>query len=313
MSKRIIYSINCVNLKIISEISKNMNNIKYSKRIELFLVDGNPDGIITAEISNWNGKTIKIPRSEIRNSTREDLKKAGVYFLICKEDDSSHSVYIGEAENIQNRLLCHINDYNAGKEKYYWFEALIFIGNDLNKTSIRYLENKLVNFTKAAKRVRVLTKNTYKNTVIKESESSPLEEFLYYVKLIMNTLGYKFLEPVISQETNKQEYLFLNSKGTNAKGLITNEGFVVLKGSVISNGITQSFTKDERNKLREKLINDGTIKGFKFTKDYIFSSPSSAASIIRGTAINGLSEWKNSDGKSIKDLQKRIADSVYCE
>ena len=29
---------------------------------------------------------------------REDLKQAGVYFLFCKEDDDSDSVYIAEAE-----------------------------------------------------------------------------------------------------------------------------------------------------------------------------------------------------------------------
>ena len=31
------------------------------KTIELFLVNGTADSIITAELSNWNGKAIKIP------------------------------------------------------------------------------------------------------------------------------------------------------------------------------------------------------------------------------------------------------------
>lgn len=34
----------------------------YGKSIELFLVNGTADSIITAELSNWNGKAIKIPR-----------------------------------------------------------------------------------------------------------------------------------------------------------------------------------------------------------------------------------------------------------
>ena len=37
----------------------------YGKAIELFLVNGTADSLTTAELSNWNGKAIKIPRTEI--------------------------------------------------------------------------------------------------------------------------------------------------------------------------------------------------------------------------------------------------------
>ena len=37
----------------------------YGKAIELFLVNGTAESLITAELSNWNGKAIKIPRTEI--------------------------------------------------------------------------------------------------------------------------------------------------------------------------------------------------------------------------------------------------------
>ena len=77
----------------------------YGKTIELFLVNGTADSIITAELSNWNGKAIKIPRIEVKNCQREDIQQAGVYFLFCKEDDDSDSVYIGESENVKDRLL----------------------------------------------------------------------------------------------------------------------------------------------------------------------------------------------------------------
>lgn len=36
----------------------------YGKSIELFLVNGTADSLITAELSNWNGKAIKIPASK---------------------------------------------------------------------------------------------------------------------------------------------------------------------------------------------------------------------------------------------------------
>ena len=72
----------------------------YGKSIELFLVNGTADSLITAELSNWNDKALKIPRIEVASCSRDDITQAGVYFLFCKEDDGSESVYIGEAERL---------------------------------------------------------------------------------------------------------------------------------------------------------------------------------------------------------------------
>lgn len=103
----------------------------YGKAIELFLVDGDANGLITAELSNWNGKAIKIPRTDVKDCNRQDITETGVYFLFCQEDDGTDGVYIGEAENVQRRLIQHLNDYNIGKEQYYWKTAVIFTGRDL--------------------------------------------------------------------------------------------------------------------------------------------------------------------------------------
>lgn len=110
--------------------------------------------------------------------SRDDIAQAGVYFLFCKEDDGSDSVYIGEAENVKERLVQHLRDYQAEKEKYYWNTAVIFVGRDLNKALIRYLENRFVEIARNSKRYLVLTKNTYRNTVMKESQIAVMEEFV---------------------------------------------------------------------------------------------------------------------------------------
>jgi hypothetical protein len=50
--------------------------------IKLFLTDGKPEGIRTAEISNWTGKAIAGPRSELAELLiREELLSPGVYLL----------------------------------------------------------------------------------------------------------------------------------------------------------------------------------------------------------------------------------------
>ncbi len=131
------------------------------------------------------------------NCNRDDITQPGVYFLFCKEDDGTDSVYIGEAENVKDRLVQHLRDYQAEKEKYYWNTVVIFAGRDLNKALIRYLENKLVDIARKSKRYEVLTKNTYKNTVLKESQIAAMDEFIENIKILINALGYKVLEPVV--------------------------------------------------------------------------------------------------------------------
>lgn len=68
----------------------------YGKSIELFLVNGSADSLITAELSNWNGKAIKIPRIEVASCNRDDITQAGDYFLFCKEDDDTIPVVLKE-------------------------------------------------------------------------------------------------------------------------------------------------------------------------------------------------------------------------
>jgi predicted GIY-YIG superfamily endonuclease len=275
----------------------------YGKSIELFLVNGTADSLVTAELSNWNGKSIKIPRTEVVGCNREDIRGAGVYFLFCQEEDGDDSVYIGEAENVLERLNQHLRDYQAGKEKYYWNTAVVFVGRDLNKALIRYLEYRLVEIARDSNRYVVLTKNTYKNTVMKESQIAVMEEFIENVKILISTLGYKVLVPA-PQATDETTYLYCKGSGANAKGFVSAGGFTVLKDSVISDHIVPSL--ETRGKtyyiLRNKLEADGTISDGKFTRNYEFSAPSAASAVVLGHSSNGNVDWKTADGTKLKDL-----------
>ena len=80
--------------------------------------------------------------------TKKISKVLASIFLSCKENDGTDSGYIKEAENVQDRLVQHFRDYQSGKEKYYWNTAVIFVGRDLNKALVRYLENRFVEIAK---------------------------------------------------------------------------------------------------------------------------------------------------------------------
>ena len=285
----------------------------YGKSIELFLVNGSADSLITAELSNWNGKAIKIPRIEVASCNRDDITQAGVYFLFCKEDDGSDSVYIGEAENVKERLVQHLRDYQSEKEKYYWTTAAIFIGRDLNKALIRYLENRFVEIARACKRYTVLTKNTYKNTVMKESQIAVMEEFVDNVKTLISALGYKVLEPLNKPiivanddwENAETEDLSLHLERTikgvgkvEADGVRTSEGFVVLQGSHIAVEDDDTIPAVLKEQRRKVSVVDGVLQ-----EDVLFSSPSYAAMFVIGKSANGLTSWKDENGRSLKDIE----------
>ena len=273
----------------------------YGKAIELFLANGTADSLVTAELSNWNGKAIKIPRIEVANCNRKDIHGVGVYFLFCQEDDGTDSVYIGEAEDVHKRLMQHLQDYKICTEEYYWNTAVVFIGSDLNKALIRYLEHHLVKIARECDRFKVLTKTTYKNTVLKEAQTASMEEFIDNIKILINTLGYRVLVPA-PQAADDTIYLYCQGSGALAKGFVSANGFTVLSGSVISDHTTPSFKKHSYHKLRSQLVKSDLIKDNVFQKDYEFNSPSAASAMIWGRASNGNTDWKTEDGKKLKEL-----------
>ncbi len=279
----------------------------YGKTIELFLVNGTADSLIIAELSNWNGKGIKIPHIEVSSCYRDDITQAGVYFLFCKEDDGSDSVYIGEAENIKERLVQHLRDYQSEKETYYWSTAVVFIGRDLNKALIRYLENRFVEIARASKRYLVLTKNTYRNTVMKESQVAVMEEFVDSVKILINAIGYKVLEPFAQMDASTtsvdDELLYITSGSVNAKGKVTAEGFVVFAGATVNEKMALKSLSSGMLKQRQKLFDSSKVKNLITTEDILFSSSSAAADFILGYSVSGPRTWKTKDGKSLKEIE----------
>ena len=280
----------------------------HGKSIELFLANGTADSLIIAELSNWNGKAIKIPRIEVTECKRDDIKGAGVYFLFCKEEDDTDSVYIGESETVQDRLIQHLRDYNAEKEKFYWTTAVVFLGRDLNKALIRYLEDRFVQIARECKRYTVLTKNTYSRTVMKEAHVAAMEEFIDNVRVLINALGYKVLEPTvqkISDSTDEDEKLYLNTGAVRAVGIVTSEGFVLLAGSKINEKASEKSLNEGAIALRKKHFDAGRVKDLTTTEDILFSSSSAAADFVTGYSVSGPASWKNAAGQTLKEIESK--------
>ncbi len=280
---------------------------KFGKTIKLFLIDGEPNGRMTCELSNWTGKAYKIPRIKIKDCTdRPDLNNPGIYLLFGKDEDGKDLVYIGEAETVFKRLTQHLT------QKDFWNEAIVFISKDdnLNKAHIKYLENRLFETAKAVNRYQVDNSTVPTQSSIAESDRSEMEEFIENVKMLVNTLGHKVFDEKREIGTKKKQDTFYikAARGADAQGEPTSDGFVVFKGSkaagTIVNSMTQSFIT-----MRQKLIDQGTLiqngDNYEFPDDFIFSSPSTAACIVLGRNANGLTEWKLKDGTTLKEFESK--------
>lgn len=277
--------------------------MNYGKSIRLFLIEGIADGRWMCELSNWTGKAYKIPRNCVKESSdREELKNTGIYFLFGKSDETdTYRFYIGEAENIYERLLTHL------KEKDFWHECVVFISkdNNLNKAHVKYLENRMYTIAKEAGRYQLENSNIPTQSSLSEADRAEMEEFINNAKLLLSAVGHKVLEAtaIPSKTNNDPEIFVFEGKDYKATGTTTADGFVVFKNSILSKKANSSLTKsllDKRNKLISENIIDSA---FTFTKDYIFSSPSTAASIISGNSTNGKTAWRNSQGMTLKDYE----------
>ncbi|NRT13374.1 GIY-YIG nuclease family protein [Flavobacterium sp. 14A] len=278
------------------------------KTIKIFLIDGDSNGRMSCELSNWTGKAYKIPRINIKEcSDRDDLNNTGIYLLFGKDDEDNDLVYIGEAESVFSRLKQHL----SGKE--FWNEAIIFISKDdnLNKAHIKYLENRLHDIAVTSKRYKVENSIIPTQSSISESDRAEMEEFIGYVKILVNTLGHKvFDEKRIVRVQVKQDVFYIKAaRGAEGQGEPTPDGFLIFKGSKAAHLITASLSPS-LVKNRQKLIENGLLvdKGdyYEFVEDYIFSSPSYAAATLMGRSANGQTEWKLTDGRSLKDFETTI-------
>jgi len=292
----------------------------------MFLVDGTPSGLITAEIMNWTGHVLVMPRSRLGEALkREEATKTGVYFLIGEdpEDPSQPMLYIGEGDNVRKRIKAHAEDEN----KEFWTRACLVTSKDRNltKAHVRYLEGRLIEVAKQADRAR-LTNSTNPDVghLLPESDMSDMEHFVSQIKIIFPVIGIDFLRSKPSPNDNHSDLrdsdaeeisatlkLVLDSPkhGYVACALERYGELTVLQGSTAlahPKHIGKGYAA-----LRERLkesgvlqIKEGNPSLLEFRENYTFKSPSAAASVINGRNSNGRTDWVlKESGISLKEHQ----------
>jgi len=286
------------------------------KSINLFLMDGTPNGRIKCTLANWTGVAYKIPRTELDACReRDDLKQSGVSFLFGTSDQTGENVvYVGQAGARKNGegILNRLQEHKRNPEKDYWTEAVVFTtsNNSFGPTEISYLENRFCKIATEAGRYSVKNGNDPTSGNFTEEKESELEEFIDCAKIVMGALGHKIFDPLVVQPTvqvsvpdviTAEPLFYLNTSKANAKGRRTSEGFVVLKGSVIAPSPTRSCPdtiQHYRDQYAARI--DGNCM---LTEDTLFKSPSAAAGFVSFASANGLIMWMTEDRRTLKDYE----------
>jgi len=274
------------------------------KTIQIFLPSGDPRGLRIAEITTRIVQVIEVPRTRLDEFSRmPESRQVGLYFLFGPEADHPQ-VYIGQTGDLRARLSSHHST------KDFWQRALVLVSrtNSLTQTHALFLEWHCLKLASDASRYQVENGNAGS----KPHTPAPLEadclEIFETGSILLSTLGFPIFEPVAKTATESDVY-FCNARKADGRGLLTDDGFVVLKGSVGRADNVRSIQGTSTERLREKLITSGVMRvdgdAVIFDKDHLFGSPSMAAMALLGRTANGWITWKLADGRTLDDVKRK--------
>jgi predicted GIY-YIG superfamily endonuclease len=282
--------------------------INTPKTIQIFLPEGDPRGVRIAEITTRIVQVIEVPRSLLSDFLKmQESDQVAVYFLFGEsEDGGDQKVYIGQTGDLRARLTKH------NKDKDFWERALVLISrtNSLTQTHALFLEWYCIQEAKKAS--RYLIENSTGGT--KPHTPKPLEADCYEIystgHTLLASLGYPVFDSILKTQHPEQndDVFYCKASGTNGKGLYTEEGFVVLKGSIGRKENVPSILGTAGERLRQRLIDSGVMRiegeTVIFEKDHLFRSPSMAALSLMGRTCNGWIDWKDKSGKTLDEIKR---------
>ena len=251
------------------------------RSLELFFIDGRPDGMLTAEVFNWTGHVLRIPRTQIKQGLdRPESKHTGVYVLLGQIDGEA-TAYIGEAENMRVRIAQHV----SGKD--WWDEAILVstTGDMLHKAHVKYLESRLVEIARSV--------GSFLDTLNMVFPAIRIDMFLE------RSRPAKRQTPTVE---NPSQTFVLSSKKTGVSALaeLQDGQWIVQAGSKArSSWVGTNPGNVSYRGLHAELVSNGTLQIVNelatFTKDFAFSAPSAAAAVLFGRAANGRTSWLTQD------------------
>ena len=276
--------------------------------VRIFVPFGEPEGPRVVEKSGWTGQGLVFPRSRFADiRRREELRRTGVYVL-WGPGNSEHlpSVCVGEGDVVLRQLDDH------AKTTDFWTHGAAFTSKDLslNKTHIQYLEARLVELAAEAKRCELDNTNLPQRPPLSDADRADAELYLVDMLRCLPVVGVCFFEKP-QEPTGTSPDLFLNVKGGRARAYEGASDFIVRAGSHATKEEVAAL-RPSLSELRKTLLAQNILKetstAYQLGQDYGFSSPSTAAAVFLGRPANGRLEWKDAEGRSLKEIQEAVVE-----
>lgn len=277
--------------------------------LEIFMPSGSPE-----DLSIFSRKGLAVQGTFFnRRSLKEALEglrrldnRVGVYVIWREGDDSElrPQAYVGEGE-VSSRLLMHSQD----AKKDWWVRGAAFTSTDnsMHKTVAQYLEGRLFELATNAGRCKLENENKPQIPSLPAADKLFADEYLGFIALCLRITGVNLFTK--SEKTIAD--LSLKGKGISAKGYARADGFMVEEGARAVK-TTAGKTYDYIIARRDQLCNEGLLREegetYVLVKDYLFKSPSDAAGVLLGRNANGLQEWKDTSGRTLKEIQAADAE-----
>lgn len=273
------------------------------KTIQIFLPDGNPKSVRKASITTDKIEIIQIPRVNLAEN-RKLLAFNGVYILVDSLKAEKPEIYIGKGD-VKNRTFSHDN------KKEFWnvlFAIRLKGDTGFNDAHNSYLEYYFINKAHEIKQSFMKeNKQVPKCPELPEETLAELECYISTIEILFSTMGLKCFQTLENKDIKKKDILSCSDKyGSYGEGEYTEEGFLLYKGAkcklVLHQGTKHIAQRDE-------LIASGKLKKEKdhylLHENKVFPSVSTAAAIVLGRRANGWTEWKNKDGKTLDELERK--------
>ncbi len=274
------------------------------------VVSGDPNGVRVVGKSNWTGRGVTFSRSDLKGALDQELASPGIYLLIGDDPDGGfdEQVYVGQAEKVGQRLGQHQS--NDGME--FWTQTVVFVSKDgsLNRAHILYIESRLLDHADIAGRVRIANKTKPPAPALSENARVEADGFLSEMLTILPVLGVSAFHKPSAPAPGTHCTYYLEGLDAAGKGVDQSDGFLVLEGAKARVQAVPSMDTGY-GLLRKQLVEQGAFlkeaNWYRLAKDHLFSSPSAAAAALLGRNANGRTEWKDSDGVTLKDHQSAAA------
>jgi hypothetical protein len=290
------------------------------RSLELFFIDGRPDGMLTAEVFNWTGHVLLAPRTRLPAAlARAETRFTGVYLLLGEKDGEPFA-YIGEAEDMADRIRRHDLDRD-------WWTQVAFVttgANTLNKAHVRYLEARLIEEAHRAARARLDNANQPGRPGLSEAARANMEAFLAYLMMVLPAVRVDLFEsqrrpahararPAATAAPQRADAVVfeLESRkhGLSATAHLIDGEFVVQKGSRARLAWAGREARPVTYAaLHAELLRSGVLlpegDTCVFADNYAFASPSAASAVVLGRSSNGTLEWREREtGLNYKDWE----------